>query len=304
MSVSRVRFVVPVALSFCLVATLAKAEARGPVALVYSMAGEASLAAPGAAPRPLRLYDRVAAGTILTAGPGARLALAYVTGKRYEISGPARATFGKGDLAERSGGVRPLPTVPPLPPLAPIAEEDRPGAKAGAVRIRTQTIPGLYPDHGAAALAEATTLHFQPLAGAGQYRIEVQDDQGRTIFQTDAASPPVRVPAGALAPGRRYQWTVRTLERPGPVARGEAEIVTLAEGAARKREATRKVLAAEGPGSLALLAWIDRSLGLLLEAREGLKAALGEEPGNPALRQALAEIEARLDLQDAGRDGR
>jgi hypothetical protein len=271
----------------------ATAGPREPVAIIYQVSGEALRVAPGRSP--LHLFDRLPAETTLELAPGSRLAIAFVTGKRYEISGPARATLGKGDLAATSAGVRSLPPVPPLPRLAAIAADDRPGLKAGAVRIRAERITGLYPRRGAVTLAGETVLQFQPVTGAREYRVEVQDGQGRTVFRTDAGSPPVKVPTGTLRPGHRYSWMVRTLDRPGAVARGEADLVTLGQDAARVREEARKVLAAEGPGSLPLLAEIDQSLGLLLEAREDLRTALDHEPAGPALREAFAQIAMRLE---------
>jgi hypothetical protein len=274
----------------------AMAGPREPVAIVYRITGEALRVTPHRAA--VHLFDRLPAGTTLELAPGSRLAIAFVTGKRYEISGPARATLGKGDLAAKSGGMRPLPSVPPLPRLAGIAEDENPGPTAGAVRIRAEKIAGLYPRRGAAVLTNETVLRFQPVAGAREYRIEVQDGQGRTVFRTDAGSPPVKVPAGTLRPGHRYLWVVRTLDRPGAIARGEADLVTLSEDAARTREEVREILATEGPGSLPLLAEIDQSLGLWLEAREDLRTALTHEPANPALRKALIEIELRLEDAD------
>ncbi len=273
----------------------AAAGPHEPVAIIYRITGEALRVAPGR--RPVHLFDRLAAETTLELAPGSRLSLAFVTGKRYEISGPARATLGKDDLTARSGGVRPLPSVPPLPRLAAIAEDEKPGPTMGAVRIRGEKITGLYPRRGVAVLADETVLRFQPVMGAGKYRIEVRDGQGRTIFRTDAGSPPVKVPAGTLRPGRRYSWVVRTLDRPGAVARGEADLVTLSEDATQAREEAREILAAEGTGSLPLLAGIDRSLGLLLEAREELSKAL-DANGDPELREALAEIEMQLEEAD------
>ncbi|HEY4591429.1 MAG TPA: hypothetical protein VIJ61_03410, partial [Thermoanaerobaculia bacterium] len=69
------------------------------MALVYQVSGEAQRTAPGRSPEPLRLYDRLPAGVTLELKPGSRVSLAFVTGKRYELSGPARATFGPKDLA-------------------------------------------------------------------------------------------------------------------------------------------------------------------------------------------------------------
>jgi len=284
---------------FLLLATLpvqtAAAALRKPVALVYQVKGDARRSELGRPRVLVRLYDGLPAGTTLDLAPGSRLALAFVTGKRYELSGQARATLGKGDLGTRSGGVRSLPSVPPLPQLPPIAPDDRPGPSAGAMRIRGERVTGLYPFHGVAVLAEEAVLHFQPITDARGYRIEVQDGEGWTVFRADVESPPVEVPAGRLRAGFRYWWTVRTLDRPGPVAQGEAELVTLSARAARAREEVREILTAEGAGCLPLLAEIDRGLGLWLEARDELRTALDEESGDPALREALAVIESRLE---------
>ncbi|HZI77815.1 MAG TPA: hypothetical protein VFD73_28000, partial [Gemmatimonadales bacterium] len=105
-------------------------------------------------------------------------------------------------------------------------------------------------------------------------------------------------PAGLLRAGRGYRWTVRTLDRPGAVARGDAELIVLDEDAARRCEVVHDILEPEKPDSLPLLAEIDRSLGLLLEAREELQAALDSEPEDRALRAALAEIATQLENDD------
>ncbi len=284
---SRRRFGALAALS-CGLMVMGTAAANAPVAIVYSLAGEASLAAPHAARRPLRLFDRLGAGTTVQVGPGARLALAFVTGRRYELGERSRVTLGAKDLATRSGPVRALPRVPPLPRISPIAAKDRPGAKAGAVRIRAESLTDLYPDRGATALAEKTVLRFQPVAATRGYRIEVQDDRGRSVFATETADSTVRLPAGILQPGRRYRWWVSTVERAGPVARGEAELVTLPQRTAEAREALRQAVEAAADGSLlALLAEVDRSLGLLAEAREEFRAALQESPGDTTLAETL-----------------
>ena len=272
------------------------AGAAEPIAIVYSLTGKASFAAPHAGRRSLRLFDRLPAGTTLEAGPRSRLALAFVNGLRYELGERSRARLGPRGLASRIGLVRPLSPLPAH--LLPIAARDHPGPRAAAIRVRAEEISGLYPLGGAAVLVETTVLRFRPVAGATRYRIAVQDGRGRTVFAATVESPPVKVPAGKLRAGLTYSWTVQTVDRPGPIARGEAELVTLDAGVARAREKARKMLVAEGPDSLQLLAEIDRSLGLLLEARDELGAALREKPGDPVLREALARIEMRLESVD------
>jgi hypothetical protein len=266
-----------------------------PVALVYALQGEATLTSPAGARQALHLFDRLPARAVVRVGPGSRLALAFANGRRYELGARSRATVGPQDLTVRSGPVRSLPAVPPLPRLPPIDEADQPGLRAAAVRIRAERIRGLLPRDGIASLAESTRLTFAACEGAGRYQVEVQDPQGRTVFRAETGETEVRVPAGTLQPGARYHWTVRTLDRIGPVARGEADLVTLPAKAARTRETLRAALTTEGGGEpLALLAEIDRSLGLLLEARQELRAALGAAPGDPGLQEALADLERRL----------
>jgi hypothetical protein len=267
------------------------APLAAPAAIIYGLTGEAFRIDPGQQRRPVSLFDRLPAGAVLEVGPDARLALAFATGRRWELEAGARVTLGPADLATRSGDVRQLPTVPTLPRLLPIRERDHPGSHAGAVRIRGERIAGLYPRHGAKALAGETVLRFEPVAGAPRYRIEIQDSQGATVFRTDVEAPPVQVPAGSLHPGGTYRWTVRTLDRPGAIARGDAELVLLSEDTARAREKARQILASEGLGSLPLLAEIDSGFGLWAEAREDLRNALAGGSGDPALRNALEGIE-------------
>jgi CHAT domain-containing protein/Tfp pilus assembly protein PilF len=251
---------------------LAIAKPPEPVAIVYSLAGTATLA-----DRPLHRFDRLPAEAAVEVGPASHLALGFASGVRYELGEGARVTLGKTDLAQRAGLVKALPRVPPHLILAAISKEERPGARAGAVRIRGEEIEGLHPCRGAAVLANQAVLRFKPAESGGPYHVEVQDGEGRTMFQTDVEAPPVRVPGDVLRPGARYGWTVHTLGRPGPVAHAEADFVTLSADDTRAREALRATLEAEGTGdSLALLAEIDRGLGMLPEAAEGLEEGLAE----------------------------
>jgi hypothetical protein len=248
---------------------IAAAGPPEPVVIIYQISGGALRTAPGRSPEPLRLYDRLPAGTTVELKPFSHLTLAFATGKRYELSGPARVTLGKGDLAVRSGGVRALATVPPFPLLAPISESEKPGVAAGAVWIRGNEIQGLYPHHGARALASTVTLRFAAVEGARHYRIEVENRQGEVVYSAETESSEVVLPAHALHPGVSYHWSVRTVDRPGAVARGEADFATLDPETARAREELRHFVERTGGGeeNLSLLAGVDQGLGLLAEAR-------------------------------------
>ena len=269
-------------LGFSLLITMPlNAGAVPPVAIVYSLTGTSSLVAPNAARRPLQLFDRLPAGTALEAGPGSRVAVAFVNGLRYELAERARVTIGRKDLDSRRGPVRALPRVPPLPDLSPIAVKDRPGPRAGAVRIRQEEIDGLSPRDGAVTLASATVLSFQKASGTSSYQVEIEDVRGAVIFRVTTESSTVRVPAGILTPGIRYHWTVSTVNRPGPVMRGEADFITLSRKTAEARERLREALEASGDDdSRALLSAIDHALGLTSDAPRGVVVE-SVTPGSP-----------------------
>jgi hypothetical protein len=274
------------------------AASQEAVAIVYQLTGEAHSAVPGRPAKAVHLFDHLPAGIALEVAPGAHLALAFMTGLRFELGGRSRVTLGLAGLASRAGLVRDLASVSPMPHVSPIATRDHPGSRPGGIRLRGGRIEGLYPHRGTTTLAKEVLLNFHPVAGVQGYRIEVRDRQGDKVFGVDVASPPLKLPSEALKPGAGYRWTVRTLGSTCGVARGEAELVTLSEADTEVREISRKVLTAEGPASLPLLAEIDFSLGLLVEAREDLRTALSAKPGDPALRDALAEVEARLAHND------
>jgi hypothetical protein len=267
----------------------AATAAPRPVAIVYSLTGHATLEARGETLRPVQPFDRLATGTTVEVGPGSRLSLAFLNGRRYELGERAKGSVGAKDLTSTSGAVRSLPSIPPLPLVSPIAAGDHPGPRAGAVRVRGERITGLYPSGGAATLARATILRFDRLDGDLQYRIEVLDRRGNLVFEVETKAATVTIPPDVLRSGARYAWTVRTVEREGPTARGQADFATLPARMAEQREALRQALTVEGDGAaLALLAEVDWSLGLFAEARDELRAAVLQSPGDSLLAARLA----------------
>ena len=288
-----------VSLAFLMLLQSAGALAQEPksaAAIVSAMIGTASVAVPSAQrPSPLRLFAWVPAGSVIDVSRGATVTLVFASGARFELGEGAKVTVGETSVTSTSGVVRPLEAVPPLPKIAPITESAKAGARPGVIRIRGGTIAGLHPGDGEVTLAESTVLRFSPVAEASRYSVAVETESGTTVFQVQTQSASVSVSPGILKEGARYYWQVQTLDRIGQVARGGAEFVTLGTEAARAR-ATLKV-SLEGVGdapSLALLAEIDRTLGLLMEARDGFRAALARAPGDGRLREALDSLERQL----------
>jgi hypothetical protein len=270
------------------------------VAIVAALTGTAWVTIPGdRGATALRLFQWLPAKALIEVGKESGLTLVFSSGARYELGATAKVTAGTDAVASSSGPVRVVEAVPPLPRIAPIAAESRAGSRPGAVRIRGTTITRLYPDARATALADTTVLRFMPLPDASRYQVDVHTDFGASVFRTETQLPTVTIAPGVLKPGAKYHWEVRTLDRIGQAARGAAEFVTLDAEAVQARTTLKQSLEAAGDAaSLALLAEIDRSLGLLVEAREEFRAALAKAPDDVALRQAFDRLEQQLAAED------
>jgi hypothetical protein len=273
-------------------------QARGAdsaVAVVISLSGNAQLVVPSGGKKAVQLFDWLQAGTVIEVGPASRISLAYANGSRYALAEGTKATIAPGGPEASAGNVSSLESVPALPRLAALANTA--GTRPAASRIRggPDHIRNLYPFADSAALPEGTVLRFTPVEEASRYWVELEDDTGRIVLDAETQLSALVVPAGILRPGVRYHWSVGTVERMGPALRAESDFSTLPEEDIRRRAALRAALVKKGDvESLALVAEIDRRLGLLVEAREGFQAALAKSPSDAALQKSLTEIEKQL----------
>jgi hypothetical protein len=280
---------VPVLASMAAVAAAGNAR-DVPAVLVYRVVGDARFTRPGEAPRPARPLEWLPERTRLEVEVGGLLSVVTVDGRRYDIRGRGSAVATATALISRRGDVRELPRLPPLP-LTALRDEDHPGRAMGAIRVRADRIDRLCPS-GTLVRASDLTLSFEPV-GAARYEIEIRDAAGRSVLRQEVADPRLGPPPGALEPGARYRWTVRSLG--GPERRGEGHFVTLP----RELEGRRAVLqaaiqASDEPSVVALGAGVDERLGLLREARDGFRAALRREPDNRSAQEALERVTVAL----------
>jgi len=279
------------ALSFLLVAP-AKSETPA-AALVVAASGPVAVTEAGSAPRSIGALEWLPSGVVLdVASQTAVIALAG--GRRYELAARARVRVLPDRLEVLAGEAHELPSVAPFPKTARLAAHEQAGARSGAMRIRGRSIQGLYPCADAVTLAEATTLRFSAEPGVAEYHVEIEDEEGATLFHVSTRGSEVVVARDVLRPGRRYRWSVRGGSAEG-LARGEAEFSTLDADAAAARQKLRESLGgSDDVPSISLLAEVDRQLGLLLEARDGFARALGRSPGSSELHAAQARVEAQL----------
>ena len=265
--------------------------AAAPVAIVAALSGSGTLHASGASAE-LRLFDRLAVGDVVSLAADATAVVAFVNGNRFEVQGGGTVTVGQVELQTERGVVNALKPVGTVPAVAAIPAAHSPGRRSGAIRVRSGSLWGaevenLYPRDGAASLACATKLTFTSVVSATEYRVDVEDELGETVFQAETRSPEVIIPGGVLKPDTEYYWRVRTVGRRLDGGRGEALFVTLSAENAAAREAIRQRVEAEGgDGALLLLAEVDRSLGLYREACETLVRAGAGDPTNPHIEAA------------------
>jgi hypothetical protein len=250
-----------------------------PVAIVCLLSGKGFANFDGKQSE-LEQFQRLKTGTVVSAGGGSKIVLAFFTGDRFELGEMSSATLGRTSLERTKGPVTRLSRVAAIVDIAPIVKAERPGTRMAGTRIRTggsadHSIPNLYPSAGATTVSDRTVVRFDPVAGSGKYRVELEDEKGMALFVVETAETRVQLPPEVLRPGRGYYWTVRALDAGKPALRGEALFWTLKEDDARRRAVFKaQVDEAEDISLLTLLAELDWSLGLRKEACSALSAAL------------------------------
>jgi hypothetical protein len=277
----------------------AQEPASQPIAaLISELSGEAGIrSSPSASRGQAQRFDALPLGATLELGSRSHGVLVLAGGRRFALGPNARATIAANQLTSTSGPVKELVSLPTLPRIVAL-DESRPTGPPGAVRLRGPIVSGLRPSH-AVILTEPLVLRFDPVDGASRYAIEIENEAGRRIFAGESTTPELEVPVALIEPGASYYWTVQTPDRSGGEARGTAQFKTLSLEDAQHREALRRSLASDdGAVALALMAEIDRRLGLYPQALDGFRSAQARTPDDPAIQRAIRWLET------VGRPGR
>lgn len=265
------------------------AAAPAPVAVVYSLSGTgAAMLAPGAKePKKLELFAWLLEGTALAAPVNGSVLVSFQSGARYELGPKSRATLRANDLVTTSGDVKALASVPPFPRIDPVASGQ--GAQPALLRdsFGDETFP-----LAARVLAETAMLEWPAVAGATRYRVTIDAEDGRNIYQTETTTNTLRIPSSLLEAGARYTWRVGATPKTGMVTRGDAVLQVLPADVASARSTFQASLRKEGGSdALALMAEVDRSLGLTVEANQEMREAIALLPKEKRFVSPLGQIQ-------------
>jgi len=279
-----------ISLSILFACASCASAADPPAAVIAALDGPATMVDPSGQSHTVHAFDWLNPETTLETGAGARLTLAFSNGRRYEMRENARLTVVAAGATNLSGPVRPLAPLPPMPKLPAVAPGSGASSQSGAVRVRSLAPVSecRYPRDGYTVLADRAVLRVK--APATAYRVEILDDSGSVIYQTKASSAEVALPAGTLRPGVHYSWRVRAPDASGDIL-DHAEFTTLTADNAALRTAFMAGFPQRDADTLALFAEVDQRLGLLLEARDELRAAATHTPHSERIDSLLRDIE-------------
>jgi hypothetical protein len=270
-----------------------------PVALIYKLTGAADVLPNGEGEtHPAELFDWLSVGDELRVGKEARVTIAFVTGARYELSGPAAAEVTAEGFLRAEGKVEALTPIPPLPVPPPSAHpaDAFAGTRLGGVVLRGSGLSWIYPRQGATTDAHETTLRFDTRSETVvAYRVILEDEDGTVLLHTVVKEREVTLPPDLLDDGRRYYWRALALEESGTSGVAEGDFMTLDSGnSARRRDLGDRLAASSDPYLIALLAEADLSFGLLWESRASFCQAHRLMPEDAALQKRCEELESLL----------
>jgi hypothetical protein len=271
-------------------APLLLAAAEEPAAgVLASVTGTATVMYPRGGAMPAHPFDWLKTGASIQTEAGAKVLVVLVNGAKYEVGERSRATLEKGTMHKVSGDLRRLPGLTEIPKLAAISDKLS-STRGGVVRIRGTKLKQCYPAPGVAILPGESTFAFDPAANITSYVMEIENGEGNVIHRAESSGGPIHVAAGVLQPGANYYWEVGGGVPDSPKCGGEFSVLSSEDEASRQifRSAVQNSGEADG---LAILAEIDRRLGLLREAREEFNAALSKSSTPDAIRAKLREIE-------------
>lgn len=265
------------------------AHAAG-VAMVTDLQGKATMAADGRA-RDVTILAELDAGTHVQLAAGATLVALYLdAGDEYVFKGPAAIIF-KPSQPDVTSGAKPEKRGASLGKGGSGVRIKPVGVAQGAMVMRGFRAGAriqLLNLHKTSTLETRPEFRWQELQPGVKYQIEITDDTGRMVLESQADSPSFNLPAAVvLKEGVPYTWEVSARLPDGRKYSSSADFAIAPAELRAQAEALRPAASAPLSNRIAYAAWLDQ-VELKDEARKYWKAAAGERPDDPRLK-ALAD---------------
>jgi len=265
--------------------------------LLLVLATTHALAAPllvtdlqGQVPRPghppLRLLDELQAGERIALPVGARLTLVDLAdGREYRLAGGTQARVAPSGLLSAQGQALEAQSAPTrtLPVLAL-----RQGQAAPATLVmrdpRAEGLPALREPVRTLVLDLRPAFHWDAIAGARRYQLQLSETDGSVIWETETRAPQATLPPEVqLREGSGYRWRVIAWGLAEPQWESSARFA-VADAALRERLAEQRAQAGGDFAGRLLHATQLEAAGARTEAQALWRALAQERPDDPTLK--------------------
>ena len=263
--------------------------ARGEsIAMVTDFSGKASVPGKGT----LTILSEIEAGARIQLDAGARLVAIYLkSGDEYVFSGPAQIQF-RANEPQAPSGAKPQKRANPLGKggkditIKPVSVMQAGfvmrGGRATA-RIKLLSLSGTR------TLEASPEFRWQEVEPGAQYRFELTDDTGRSLYDTTVSGSSLSLPASEqLREGVNYTWEISARLPDGQRYVNVGDFSIASADLRAQVEALRPAPSAPLSTRVAYAAWLEQ-MDLKDEARKYWKALAAERPDDTRLKALAAE---------------
>lgn len=255
-------------------------------AMVTDLQGRATVTVAGKSFEVSILADIEAGAQVQLHGGATLVALYLDGGNEYVFKGPAQIVF-RPAQPEVTSGAQPEKRSPALG----IGVRVKPvGMAQGALVMRSLPASArirLLTLNGTRVLETEPEFRWQELQPGLKYQLEIADDTGRSLVETQVDGASFRLPPGVqLTPGAFYTWEVSTRLPDGRKYSSLGEFSVAGAELRAQAVALRAEASAPVSARVAYAAWLDQA-DLKDEAHKYWRALAAERPDDAQLR-ALA----------------
>lgn len=254
-----------------------------PVAIVTDVQGRAALIAAGRSANAGILAD-IEPGTQLQLQADSHVVVLYLAdGSEYLLQGPAQVTF-RADRPEISTGAPAVRRAAPAG-LGPKLRSD--GLQQGAIVLRSLgSLPIRLLSANSTLLLEARPeLRWAAPESGLRYRVDIGDDNGRSLYQADVDGNSFIVPANlALREGASYAWHVSARGPDGRSYAGRGSFTVAGAALRAQVDAARRETGSAMSSQVAFALWLEQQ-ELRDEARKLWQMLAAQRPLEPHLRE-------------------